>query len=190
LAYFSWGALCLNCGYEKFGSVGSVLTLLFFAGRLKKHSLGGYGGRGSRITFGAFYFIFVICCIMKNQMKDTGGLIEEGRYFAIQAITGITILKYEDVLLFEYVKNMRRWQVRLVSDKVYRLRSTATSASILSISSSFIQISQFCIINLIHLLSIENKTLKCIFDVSTAAGGDQKVSPLYYKKMKSLLPVL
>jgi DNA-binding LytR/AlgR family response regulator len=112
------------------------------------------------------------------------------RRFAIQTITGITMLRYEDVLLFEYQKNMRKWQVRLTGDKVYSLRSTVTSAGITSLAQSFVQINQFCIINLSHLLGIENKTLKCIFDVPADTDIDRRISPLYYRRIRTLLDIL
>jgi two-component system LytT family response regulator len=110
--------------------------------------------------------------------------------FAIQAITGIMMLRYEDVLLFEYHKNMRKWQVRLTGDKVYNLRSTVTSVSITGLAAFFVQINQFSIINLFHLLSIENKTLNCLFDVATDTDTDLKISPLYYRRIKTMLDVL
>jgi two-component system LytT family response regulator len=110
--------------------------------------------------------------------------------FVIQTITGIMMLKYEEVLLFEYNKNTRKWQVRLTGDKVYNLRSTVTSIDITSLTTFFAQINQFCIINLLHLLSIENKTLKCVFDVVTDTDIDRKISPLYYKRIKAMLDIL
>jgi hypothetical protein len=110
--------------------------------------------------------------------------------FAVQTITGILLFKHEEVLLFEYHKNMRKWQLRLTGDKVYNLRSTVTSTGITGLATSFVQINQFCIINLFHLLSIENKTLKCIFDVATDTDIDRKISPLYYKRIKTMLDIL
>ncbi|MDR1257818.1 MAG: hypothetical protein LBK65_00860 [Tannerellaceae bacterium] len=110
--------------------------------------------------------------------------------FAIQTIIGITMVSYEDVLLFEYVKCTRKWQVRLVNDKIHNLRSTVNSGDITSVSSLFIQINQYCIINLIHLLGIENKTQKCIFDVSAQPDINKVISPLYYKKIRDMLNIL
>jgi two-component system LytT family response regulator len=110
--------------------------------------------------------------------------------FAIQTITGIIILKCKDVLLFEYIKLTRKWQLRLTNDRIHNLRSTVNSSDITSISPVFVQINQYCIINLVHLLEIENKTLRCIFDVSADMDIDKKVSPLYYKKIKEALDIL
>ncbi|MDR1357306.1 MAG: hypothetical protein LBJ58_06525 [Tannerellaceae bacterium] len=110
--------------------------------------------------------------------------------FAVQTITGIAMINYEDVLLFEYVKHARKWQVRLVNDRIHKLRSTVNSGDITSVSSLFVQINQYCIINIIHLLGIENKTQKCIFDAPLQMDADRTVSPLYYKKIKDMLNIL
>jgi two-component system LytT family response regulator len=110
--------------------------------------------------------------------------------FAIQTVTGIVMIDYEDVLLFEYVKSARKWQLRLINDKIHSLRSTINSADITSVSSLFIQINQYCVINIIHLLGIENKTQKCIFDIPSQGDMNKTVSPLYYKKIKDILNIL
>ncbi|MDR1646003.1 MAG: LytTR family transcriptional regulator DNA-binding domain-containing protein [Tannerellaceae bacterium] len=110
--------------------------------------------------------------------------------FAIQTITGITLLRYDDVILFEYHKNVRKWQIRLTDDKVYSLRSTVTSAGITALSPLFVQINQYCIINLAHLQGIENKTLHCLFDVHIATEADCRVSSLYYRRIRELLEIL
>ncbi|MDR1556851.1 MAG: hypothetical protein LBS88_07475 [Tannerellaceae bacterium] len=110
--------------------------------------------------------------------------------FAIQTITGIIILKCEDVLLFEYIRATRKWQLKLINDRFHNLRSAVSSDDITSVSPLFIQINQYCIVNLMHLLGIENKTLKCLFDVSDEMDIEKKVSPLYYKKIKETLDIL
>jgi two-component system LytT family response regulator len=129
---------------------------------------------------------------MKNRINDQAVFhnFQSEYRFAIQTITGIIILKCEDVLLFEYLKSTRKWQLRLTNDRIHSLRSIVNSSDITSISPVFIQINQYCIINLTHLLEIENKTLRCIFDVSAEMEIDKKVSPLYYKKIREALDIL
>ncbi|MDR1557678.1 MAG: LytTR family transcriptional regulator DNA-binding domain-containing protein [Tannerellaceae bacterium] len=110
-------------------------------------------------------------------------------HLAIQTVTGIVMLKYSDILLFEYI-NTHKWQVRLADDKTFPLRPSVTSRDILSILPAFVQINQNCIINLTHLTLIENKTLKCLFDVPYLGSINIEISPLYYKKMKENLNIL
>ena len=109
--------------------------------------------------------------------------------FAIQAITGVIMVKYDDVLLFEFPKNERNWVVRFTNDKLLTLRATITSKEILSVTPSFMQVSQNCIINITHLSSIENKTLRCKF-YPPHEDIIQIVKPKYYKKIKEILDIL
>ncbi|MDR1938794.1 MAG: hypothetical protein LBQ73_09915 [Tannerellaceae bacterium] len=127
---------------------------------------------------------------MKKKLNDRVSFPEDKRHFAVQTVTGIIILKCEDVLLFEYIKSVRKWHVRLVDERLLALRMSVTSRDILSIIPGFVQINQDCIINLSHLLSIENKTLKCIFSLPYSGMINTNISPLYYKKIKDDLDVL
>ena len=107
--------------------------------------------------------------------------------FAIQTVTSLKILTYEEVVFFEYPKSMRSWQVYLVDKQIIPLRSTITSKDILSINPNFIQINQRCVVNLTHLAKIENRTLKC--DLNDYPF-EQEISPQYYRGIKKLLGVL
>jgi two-component system LytT family response regulator len=129
---------------------------------------------------------------MKNSKNDRAVFHHsQSEYrFAVQTVTGIVILRCEDVLLFEYMRLTRKWQLRLTNDRIHNLRSTVNSSDITSITPQFVQINQYCIVNLMHLLGVENRTLKCLFDAPAEMEIDKRVSPLYYKKLKESLDIL
>lgn len=116
-------------------------------------------------------------------------LLQQDSRFAIQTITGVIMVKYDEVLLFEFPKNDRNWTIHFTNGKILTLRTTVSSKDILSITPNFRQINQNCIINLTHLASIENKTLKCKFypphdDIT------HFIKPKYYKTLKEILDLL
>jgi two-component system LytT family response regulator len=112
---------------------------------------------------------------------------------AIQTVTGIKILKQEDILLFEYPKNERNWRIRFCNNQYQSLRVGITSKNILTLCTDFVQINQNCIINIIYLSAIENKTLKCEFYAHPEFDYTdiiQEITPSYYKKIKDSLNIL
>ncbi len=116
-------------------------------------------------------------------------LVHNDSRFAIQAVTGVVMVKYEDVLLFEFPKNERNWTLRFTNGKQLTLRATVTSKEILSVTPSFVQINHNCIINITYLSSIENKTLKCKF-YPPYEDIEPIIKPKYYKKIKDMLDIL
>ena len=132
--------------------------------------------------------------IKRIQTKDSKATIEQllqkiihEKRFALQTVTGIKVLTYNEVVFFEFPKNARNWQVRLGDKQTFQLRSTISSKEILTISPNFVQINQNCIINIIHLSHIENKTLRCTL---YGCKIEHEISPKYYKAIKEILGVL
>lgn len=129
----------------------------------------------------------------KNNQATVENLLKQENLFAIQTVTGIKMLKQEDILLFEYPPNKRNWRIRFCNNRYQSLRVGITSKDILPISPYFVQINQNCIINITYLASIENKTLQCKFHVYPDFDYTdiiQEISPLYYKKIKNRLDIL
>lgn len=110
--------------------------------------------------------------------------------FAVQTISGLVLVKCEDILLFLYLKEQRCWQMMLVPDrKLYKLRMSTTAKDLLGINSSFVQINQDCIVNLNYLCTIENVTLKCgLYPPFTDI--DLTVSQRYYRRLREVLDIL
>ena len=116
-------------------------------------------------------------------------LLNQDDRFAVQAVTGVMMVKYDDVLLFEFPKNKRNWELLFTNGKRLTLRATITSKEILSVTSSFIQINQNCIINIKYLASIENRTYKCKF-YPPYDNTEVIIKPKYYKQIKEMMDVL
>lgn len=117
-------------------------------------------------------------------------LLIRNNKFAVQTISGLVLVKCEEILLFQYLKELRCWQMMLATDrKLHKLRMSTTAKDLLGIDPSFVQINQDCIINLNYFCSIENVTLKCelyppFTDIELA------VSQRYYRRLKEALEIL
>lgn len=84
-----------------------------------------------------------------------------GNRIALQTITGLSLFRKEEVLYFERIDNL--WHLILTNGKSFSLKSTISQSDIIAASESFVIINQGIIINIEHLSSIENRTLRCIF---------------------------
>lgn len=116
-------------------------------------------------------------------------LLSDDRKFAIQTITGLLLLKRSDVFCFRFESDVHCWQMLLTGKKEYRLRSGMSARELTGISSSFLQISQDCILNVDYLISIENKTLRCLF-YPPFEGIELTVSRRCYSKLKEVLEII
>lgn len=108
---------------------------------------------------------------------------------AIQTISGLLMLKPDDVFCCTFDEDTHLWQLKLSNGQIYKLKKQTTAKTILSMSPSLAQVRQDCIINLDYLLCIENYTLRCIF----SPPFDQEeitVSRRCYKAVKDQLEIL
>lgn len=115
-------------------------------------------------------------------------LVNDSR-FAIQTISGLTLVRREEILLFRFLKDQRCWQMELTDRKYHKLRMSTTAKELLGISATLVQISQDCIVNISFLTSIENKTLKCVF-YHPFADVELVVSSRYYRKLRERLEII
>lgn len=139
---------------------------------------------------------FIIERIHTSASKQPGNLeqslrklLAQDNKFAIQTISGLMLVKWDDILLFKFLGEQRCWQMELTDRHKYKLRMSTTAKSLLTITPSFIQISQDCIVNLNYLASIENQTLKCDF-YPPFSDVEEVVSHRYYRKLKDMLKIL
>lgn len=118
-------------------------------------------------------------------------LLVQNHIFAIHTLNGLMLVNNEKVLLFQYSKEYRCWQMMYTdnSNKLHRLRASTTSKELLNISATFIQISQDCIVNLNYLASIENRSLQCSF-YPPYNHIKRIASQRYYKKIKGRLEII
>lgn len=116
-------------------------------------------------------------------------LLQQDNRFAIQTIKGVMMVRYDDVLMFEYPEDKRNWIMKFTNGEEYTIRSGVTYKDIVSIHSTFIQINQRCIINLTYLASIEGKGTKCLL-YPPFENIDLDITYKYYKKIKQELDIL
>ncbi len=66
----------------------------------------------------------------------------------------IRLLRLSEIGYFRFNKELRCWEVYLVSDEVIRLRTTLRTEQILAFSQNFVQTYQSCIVNLLYLAMV------------------------------------
>lgn len=118
-----------------------------------------------------------------------GLLGTSGKRLAIQTISGLLMVKPDEVFCCTFDEDTRLWHLKLANGQIYKLKKQTTAKSVLSLSPSLAQVRQDCIINLDYLISIENYTLRCIF----SPPFDQEnitVSRRCYKAVKEKLEIL
>lgn len=128
----------------------------------------------------------------QNSQDLTGlnGLLgTSGKRLAVQTISGLLMVKPDDVFCCVFDEDTHLWHLRLANGQIHKLKKQTTAKSVLSLSSSLVLVRQDCIINLDYLISIENYTLRCIF----SPPFDQEniiVSRRCYKAVKEKLEIL
>ena len=118
-----------------------------------------------------------------------GLLGTSGKRLAIQSISGLLMVKPDEVFCCTFDEDTRLWHLKLANGQIHKLKKQTTAKSVLSLSPSLAQVRQDCIINLDYLISIENYTLRCIF----SPPFDQEnitVSRRCYKAVKEKLEIL
>ena len=125
-----------------------------------------------------------------QNLSGVNGLLKtSAKRLAIQTISGLLMLKPDDVFCCTFDEDTHLWQLKLSNGQIYKLKKQTTAKTILSMSPSLAQVRQDCIINLDYLLCIENYTLRCIF----SPPFDQEeitVSRRCYKAVKDQLEIL
>lgn len=125
----------------------------------------------------------------QNLLGVNGLLGTSGKRLAIQTISGLLMVKPDEVFCCTFDEDTRLWHLRLANGQIHKLKKQTTAKSVFSLSPSLAQVRQDCIINLDYLISIENYTLRCIF----SPPFDQEnitVSRRCYKAVKEKLEIL
>ena len=125
----------------------------------------------------------------QDLMGLNGLLGTSGKRLAIQTISGLLMVKPDEVFCCTFDEDTRQWHLRLANGQIHKLKKQTTAKAVLSLSPSLAQVRQDCIINLDYLISIENYTLRCIF----SPPFDQEnitVSRRCYKAVKEKLEIL
>ena len=125
----------------------------------------------------------------QNLLGVNGLLGTSGKRLAIQSISGLLMVKPDEVFCCTFDEDTRLWHLRLANGQIHKLKKQTTAKAVLSLSPSLAQVRQDCIINLDYLISIENYTLRCIFS-PPFDQEDITVSRRCYKAVKEKLEIL
>lgn len=108
---------------------------------------------------------------------------------AIQTVSGLLMVKPEDVFCCAFEEETHLWCMKMTNGIVHKLKKQVTAKLLLSISPSFMQVRQDCIVNLDFLLGVENNSLRCIF-APPFDHEDIVISRRCYKAVKDSLEIL
>ena len=162
--------------------------LELIVGRIRQKMEGGDGASSSSLDSSSASS----SSSYQNSQDLTGlnGLLgTSGKRLAVQTISGLLMVKPDEVFCCTFDEDTHLWHLRLANGQIHKLKKQTTAKSVLSLSPSLVQIRQDCIINLDYLISIENYTLRCIF----SPPFDQEnitVSRRCYKAVKEKLEIL
>lgn len=158
-------------------------------GRIRQKMEGGDGSSSSSFSSSSSSSSSESHQNPQNLMGLNGLLGTSGKRLAIQTISGLLMVKPDEVFCCTFDEDTRLWHLRLANGQIHKLKKQTTAKSVLSLSPSLAQVRQDCIINLDYLISIENYTLRCIF----SPPFDQEnitVSRRCYKAVKEKLEIL
>lgn len=159
-------------------------------GRIRQKMEGGDGSSSSSSSSSSFSSSSSESHQEPQNLLGVNGLLgTSGKRLAIQSISGLLMVKPDEVFCCTFDEDTRLWHLRLANGQIHKLKKQTTAKAILSLSPSLAQVRQDCIINLDYLISIENYTLRCIF----SPPFDQEnitVSRRCYKAVKEKLEIL
>lgn len=158
-------------------------------GRIRQKMEGGDGSSSSSFSSSSSSSFSESHQNPQDLMGLNGLLGTSGKRLAIQSISGLLMVKPDEVFCCTFDEDTRLWHLRLANGQIHKLKKQTTAKSVLSLSPSLAQVRQDCIINLDYLISIENYTLRCIF----SPPFDQEnitVSRRCYKAVKEKLEIL
>ena len=162
--------------------------LELIVGRIRQKLEGGEGASSSSLDSSS-----ASSSSSYQNSQDLTGLNDllgtSGKRLAVQTISGLLMVKPDDVFCCVFDEDTHLWHLRLANGQIHKLKKQTTAKSVLSLSPSLVQVRQDCIINLDYLISIENYTLRCIF----SPPFDQEniiVSRRCYKAVKEKLEIL
>jgi two-component system LytT family response regulator len=129
--------------------------------------------------------------VSKNLDQSLRQLLGQDRnIFAIQTVSGLMLVICERILMFDYVKESRCWQMLLTDNsKPQRLRQSAGAGELLALNKVFVQISKECIVNMNYLSTIENRTLQCRF-YPPYDSIERMASRRYFQKIREELEII
>jgi len=100
----------------------------------------------------------------ENFKQSLYHLEKQENVVAVQSLMGLILMPVDKILLFQFSKEQRSWQIMDTNDyKLHKLRVSTTANELLALNKTFLQISKDCLVNMLYVISIENKSLRCNF---------------------------
>ena len=126
----------------------------------------------------------------EKSVEQLPNKLQEKNTYAIQTFSGLMMVACERILMFDFAKECRCWQMTLTdSEKPMRLRQRTTAKELLAVCDAFEQISKECIVNMNYILTIENKSLHCRF-IHPYNEMERMASHRYFKKIRKKLEIV
>ena len=128
-----------------------------------------------------------ICLHQERSLRKI--LNQIGRFCGI-CVSGLLLVRCEEIFLFQFLGDQRCWQIVLTSRTTHKLKMSTTAKDLLSINSTFVQISQkvHCV-DLTYLMFIENKTFRCEF-YPPFQEEERIASHRYFKQLRERLDII
>lgn len=86
---------------------------------------------------------------------------EMSRKLALQTVKELLLLRINEILMAQYDRGMRTWQLILTDQSVHRLPSGTSAGDLLALTPELVRIDSGCIVNLTYLAAVENNTRRC-----------------------------
>jgi two-component system LytT family response regulator len=108
--------------------------------------------------------------------------------FMVATLTGFQLLKADQIGYFEYQKPVKCWKVNLADGRSFDLKRTTTAEDILHFSDSFLQISQYQVVNMSYLSGINDR--ECMLYPPFDQQVQLKISRKFLKELQQKMNIL
>lgn len=125
--------------------------------------------------------------LLKTASRIISSHIKTGPDFMIATVTGFQFIRSGQILYFKYSKEKKQWVTVLTDNTCLQLKRNITAIDILAYSSSFVRINTQHIVNLDHLVRIEDR--ECILSIHTG-DAELVISRNYLKELRGKITVL
>ena len=108
--------------------------------------------------------------------------------FMVATATGFQLLRFDQIIYFEYITNKKQWILLLTDQTSLQLKRNTIAENILNYSLNFVRINQQYIINLEYLVRIEGRL--CKLSISTLNEMKLIISRSYLKGLQEKIEVI
>lgn len=125
--------------------------------------------------------------ILKVTHKGLSCYFDRHETFIVASNSGFQLIRSSQILYFEYAPNKKQWVAHLTDLTCIFLKRNTSANNILDYSASFIRVNHQTIVNLNHLIRIEDN--ECVMSV-TANNSKLLVSRSYLKHLQETIRMI